>query len=386
MGVLDLARRLNKEYKDDKLAIKADVIPVYEKMQTGAFGFDYPLYGGLPLGRIHTFAGLQHSGKSTAACMMVSAYQRQFPDKVCVYVDMEHSLDLRFQSRMTGMDLTKMIYLNPTTLTGEQVLDEISNFQDEDDIGMIVVDSIPAILPAQAMENDMTKDPGMRGTIAKPLHRFLAAMSSKVSAKNNILLLVNQVRIAGTTFTGAPIYKEPGGQAPDYYSSVKVRFGTRTFIKGDKVDCSDGEGAEGFRLKYSITKNKTSPIARGGGFLSFDYTTGFRWMEDLLEIAYKFNFVQRLNNVTYQLVNLETGEIYKDAEGHDLIGKKKDLEAYLADNAEFQNEYLAMLNRFISASDATYGDILDAREKAEIKAQEAAIEGGSKPVAEEVSE
>lgn len=35
---------------------------------------DYPLYGGLPEGRIITFAGLFHSGKSTAACLAVSAY------------------------------------------------------------------------------------------------------------------------------------------------------------------------------------------------------------------------------------------------------------------------------------------------------------------------
>ena len=49
-SVLEVARKLNKEFKDDKLAIKADITPNYERMSTGAFGFDYPLYGGLPLG------------------------------------------------------------------------------------------------------------------------------------------------------------------------------------------------------------------------------------------------------------------------------------------------------------------------------------------------
>ena len=33
-----------------------------------------------------------------------------------------------------------------------------------------------------------------------------------------------------------------------------------------------------------------------------------------------------------------------------------------------------MLNRYISGSDESYGDILDAREKAEIKAQEESVE------------
>ena len=307
----------------------------------------------------------------------MAAYQRKFPDQMCVYVDLEHALDLKFQCRMTGLDPNRLIYFNPTSLTGEEILDAILEFQQSDDIGMIVLDSIPALLPAQSLENDMTKDPGMRGTIAKSLHRFLVAMSSLVNQKNNIFIMVNQVRVSGTTFTGAPIYSEPGGQGPQYYSSIKVRFGTRTFIKGDKVDASDGEGAEGFRLKFAITKNKCGPIARGGGFISFNYNSGLMWMEDLLEIAYKFEFIQRVNNVTYQLVNLETGEVYVDVEGKELRGKRKDLEEYIYSNIDFQNTYLAMLNRYISGSGDSYGNVLDAREQAEIKSQEESVEAVS---------
>lgn len=377
-SVFELSKKFNKEFSDSSLAIRADVTPEYQRLSTGAFGFDYPLYGGLVYGRIATFSGLQHSGKTGAACVALAAYQRANPDKVCVYVDVEHSLDLKHQVRMTGMDPEKMIYFNPTTLTGEQILDCILEYQKSDDIGMIVIDSIPALLPAQSLENDMTKDPGMRGTIARSLHRFLVAMSSLVSHTGNILILINQVRVAGTTFTGAPIYKEPGGDAPNYYSSIKVRFGTRTFIKGDKVDSSDGEGADGYRLKFAITKNKTGPVARGGGFMSFSYDKGMDWMRDLLEIAYKFDFIHRVNNVTYSLIDLETGEIYKDENGNDLTGKRKVLEDYLANNYEFQNKYLTMLHKFISASDNTYGNILDAREQAEISEEEAQVEKGNK--------
>lgn len=374
-SVLEIAKKLNREFKDDKLAIKADITPNYERMSTGAFGFDYPLYGGLPLGRICTFAGLFHSGKTLAACIAMAAYQRKFPERLCVYVDLEHSLDIKFMARMTGLNPEKMIYFNPTNLTGEQVLDAILEFQKSEDIGMIVLDSIPALLPAESIEKDMTKDPGMRGTIAKPLHRFLIAMSSLVNQQNNIFIMVNQVRVAGTTFTGAPIYSEPGGQGPQYYSSVKVRFGTRTFIKGDRVDLSDGEGAEGFRLKFSITKQKCGPIARGGGFISFNYDKGMMWLDDLLEIAYKFDFIHRVNNITYQLVNLETGEVYIDpTTGKELTGKRKDLEDYIKNNIEFQNHYIAMLNKYISASDDSYGNVLDAREQQEIKAQEDSVE------------
>lgn len=372
--IAEVAKRLNKEFGDNTLAIKADVTPTYERMSTGAFGLDYPLFGGLVYGRIMTFAGMFHSGKTTAACLCLAAYQRANPDKMCIYVDVEHSLDLKFQARMNGVDFEKLIYFNPKTLSGEQILDSILEFEKSEDVGMIILDSIPALLPAQSMENDIEKDPGMRGTIAKPLHRFLIEMSNLVAQQNNILLLINQVRVAGTTFTGAPIYSEPGGQAPQYYSSIKVRFGTRTFIKGDKVDSSDGEGADGFRLKFVITKNKCGPVSRGGGFISYNYQKGLMWMEDLLEIAYKFDFIKRINNITYSLVNLENGEVYKDENGNDLTGKRKDLENYILTNVEFQKEYIDMLNKHIKADDISYGDILDAREVADIKQQEDAVE------------
>lgn len=372
--IAEVAKRLNKEFGDNMLAIKADVTPTYERMSTGAFGLDYPLFGGLVYGRIMTFAGMFHSGKTTAACLCLAAYQRANPDKMCIYVDVEHSLDLKFQARMNGVDFEKLIYFNPKTLSGEQILDAILEFEESEDVGMIILDSIPALLPAQSMENDIEKDPGMRGTIAKPLHRFLIEMSNLVAQQNNILLLINQVRVAGTTFTGAPIYSEPGGQAPQYYSSIKVRFGTRTFIKGDKVDSSDGEGADGFRLKFVITKNKCGPVSRGGGFISYNYQKGLMWMEDLLEIAYKFDFIKRVNNVTYSLINLENGEVYKDENGNDLTGKRKDLENYILTNVEFQKEYIDMLNKHIKADDISYGDILDAREVADIKQQEDAVE------------
>ena len=373
-SVLELTKKLNKEFNDDKLAIKASVSPKYKRMPTGAFGMDYPLGGGLPYGRICEFAGLNHSGKTTAACLAMAAYQRACPDKICLYVDMEHCLDLQFQALMNGLDLNKVIYMSPTNLTGEQVLQAILEYQQSEDIGMIVLDSIPALLPSAVMNSDLTEDKGLRATIASKMHPFLVAMSGLVLAKQNIFIMINQVRVSGKARNGAPIYSEPGGQAPQYYSSIKVRFGNRTFIKGDNNDCSDGENANGFRLKFVVTKNKTFSATRGGGFISYDYSKGLMWLEDMLEIAYKFNFIKRLNNVTYQLINLDNNEVYKDENGKELTGKRKDLEEYILIHIDFQNEYLIMLNKFISADTGSYGDILDAREKASITSQEDLIE------------
>ena len=141
----------------------------------------------------------------------------------------------------------------------------------------------------------------------------------------------------------------------------------------DACGSTNGEGADGFRLQFKIMKNKTAACNRGGGFITYRYDKGLDWLNDLLEIAIGFDFIKRLNNVTYQLVNLETGEIYYDEQGKELKGKKADLIEYIKTNLKFQNEYLAMLNRYIAASDESYGSLLDERASAEIDSQEASI-------------
>ncbi len=375
-SILETVKKLNKEFKSDKLIIKSNIKPNYERLACNALGMDYPLYGGLPLGRLCVYSGLPHSGKTTGACCELAAYQRKFPEQTCVYVDVEHSLDLKFQARMNGIDLDKLYYVDPAGLSGEQICDLIIELQKSDDVGMIVLDSLPAMIPAAVLENDLTKDAGMRGTMAKRLYPFLAEMSSLVSDRNNIFIMINQVRDDGKTFTGIQKWKEPAGQAPGFYSSVSVRFGTRKFTQGDNMDAcgaTNGEGADGFRLQFKIMKNKTAPCNRGGGFITYRYDKGLDWINDLLEIAIGFDFIKRLNNVTYQLVNLETGEIYYDEQGKELKGKKADLIEYIKTNLKFQNEYLAMLNRYIAASDESYGSLLDERAAAEIDSQEASI-------------
>lgn len=375
--IAELAKKFRKEYKDENLMIISNIKPDYQRMPTNALGLDYILAGGIPLGRLIEFSGLQHSGKTTAACVVLAAYQRMFPNQTCVYIDVEHSLDLRFQARMTGLDLSKLFYMNPNGQSGQQILDMIIEMQKSDDVGMIVLDSLPALIPSAVLENDLTKDAGMRATMAKPLYPFCASMAAMVAAKNNLFLMINQVRDDGKTFTGVQKYKEPCGAAPGYYSSIIIRFGTRKFTLGDDMDAcgaKNGEGADGFRLHFKIMKNKCGACNRGGGFLTFRYETGLDWINDLLEIALGFGFIKRLNSITYQLVNLETGEIYQDEEGNLLQGKKADLIAYIKGNINFQNAYLAMLNRVISNEDNNYGNILDERTNAELDAQQNAID------------
>lgn len=373
-SIAEIAKQLNKEYENNNLIIRSDIIPAYKRLASGMMGMDYPLYGGLPYGRLMVYAGLEHSGKTTAACAELAAYQRENPDKTCIYVDVEHSLDLNFQALMNGVDLTRMYYLNPEHMSGDQILETIFALQEADDVGMIILDSIPAMRSQMEMENEFTKDMGMRGNMSKALHKFCPTMCDKLNTKGNIMIMINQVRVKGLTHTGAPIYGEPGGDAPRYYASVKVRFGTRAFMKnGEEMKGNDGEGADGFRLKFKVTKNKTCACNRGGGFITYTYEKGADTVNDLIDVALQFGFISRVNNVTYALVNPMTGDVLIDEEtGEVLQNKKAYLINYLHTHGTFRDTYLAMIRTSIAASNDR--SLLDQQTSREIEAEEDAIE------------
>ena len=378
-----IAKKLCKEYNNNNLIIKSDVVPAYKRLASGMMGMDYPLYGGLPYGRLVVYAGLEHSGKTTAACAELAAYQRENPDKTCLFVDVEHTLDIQFQALMNGVDLSRMYYFSPEGMSGEQILDSILEMQEAPDIGMIVLDSLPAMRSQSELENDFTKDMGMRGNMARALHKFCPTICDRLARKGNIMIMINQVRIKGYTYTGAAIYSEPGGDAPRYYASVKVRFGTRAFMKaGEELKGDNGEGADGFRLKFRITKNKTASPNRGGGFITYKYETGADTVNDLIDIALNFGFIQRINNITYALVNLSTGEVITDSEtGEVLQNKKAYLINYLHTHDSFRAKYLSMIQTFIAASNDK--SILDKESQAAIEEEEDAIEN---PKAHQVDE
>lgn len=287
----EIAKKINKQYGVEMI-VQSDLVPPIEKVPTMAQGFNYALYGGLPLGRVVTMSGKEHSGKTLGAFVMLASYQKYFPDKTCVFIDVEHSIDLEFQNRMTGIDLSKLIYVDTITLGGESVLDLILNLQESEDIGMIVVDSMGALMSNKRIDTELEKDLGMSGNMAKANGNFLKIMTPLVAQKKNILVLINQVSEEKLQ-TGAIKYNEPGGKQLGYAPSLKIRFGTRKFIDAKGNEISSGTDAEGFRLNFVITKNKVDDLRRGGGFATFKYDTGLDVLTDAVNIAVKCGYIKQ---------------------------------------------------------------------------------------------
>ena len=379
-SVLDIAKSLNKSYKNNNLTMLGDVLPEYKRLKSSNLGITYPTYGGIPLNSIVTFSGVSASGKSLMAYAVMADYQREYPDRMCIAVDIENTLgaQLPFFVKMTGLDTSKLTVIRPNGFSAEQIAEMIRELLlKSDDVGMIVVDSLSAMVSADDLENGIEKDSGMRASIAKTLGKFFRIVNPIIAEKETTMICINHVRESKAR-NGAVIYSEPGGHAVSFYPNMRLRFGRLTYVQNDKYDLAKGDDATGFQLKYTIVKSKVSPKDRGGGKITFDNETGMDYMLDNLNIAIDFDFIDRPNLQTYIPINLETGEYYVDEENSTdenteylkFRGRAACIE-YFKTHDKFAREYFDMLSNYMSNMKKNIS-LLDEEDVEAIEAEEKA--------------
>lgn len=388
LTILDFSKKINKEYKTSDMFRIASIIPGYIRIKTKSIPHDWALYGGEPLGRITQDSGMYHSGKTISSGLEVAAMQELHPDKYVLYVDAEHALDIDFYCLMNNIDPNRLIVFEPEVgMSAEQIFGVLIQMLSTcDDVSYVVFDSVAALVTESDMGSDFEKDNGMRAAVAKVLHKFCREIIPILRKKQMGFKFINQARISGymrgSGGAQIPIYSEYGGTALGFYSSVSKRFGTRKFIDEDGNELSGvkGEGAAGFRIYFNVIKNKTAPVARGGGFMTYFYETGLDYVGDLFETALKFGYIKNFGESTrtYILSNPTTGEIYTDENDKPIKGYPKALKEYLRTHTDFCDKYLEILQTAMSAKNTV--NLLSDEIKAEIDLEESSISGNKSAV------
>ena len=393
MSFADYAKQFAKTRKNDNILRQSSLIPQYTRIKSLCPGVAYPTWGGLPHGgRIFEVSGLNSSGKTSGVSAFIADYQRNFPDKVVLYVDVENTYDVAYHAAANGFDPEKVYVYSPDVgEPGEIILGTILDMVNTvSDLSMIVVDSIPALVPSIDYESEFEKDNGMRGTLAKFLYKWQRELIPAIRKNDIDLFLVNQTRVKGKTQQGADILDEPCGDAIKFYASVRIRFGRRKFVDADGkelktstkagqvTNAATGEGAAGYKIQFSILKNKTAPTTRGGGLITymFDETGKQAYMDitrDMFNIATKFKFINRLNNVTYEVLDPKTGKIMVDENGEVLRGMKANLYEYFKTHREFTEQYTLAVNEKLASSAEFGGNLLDAETAAALQKEDEGV-------------
>lgn len=218
-----------------------------EVISTGIFAVDRVLgVGGFPRGRIVEVVGNTASGKTTLCLQLIAAAQAQGHE--CAFIDAEHALD-EVWATSRGVDMDNLVIGKPEW--GEQALTLVEDLCETFKIGLIVVDSVAALIPKKELEGDIG-DSSM-GLHAKLMSQAMRKLTSLVAKSNTCVVFTNQYRSSMSQF--GPGNVTTGGNALKYYASIRIET---TNVGKIKVGGGDSEDAEviGNDIRVTVIKNK----------------------------------------------------------------------------------------------------------------------------------
>jgi recombination protein RecA len=177
---------------------------------------------------------------------------------------------------------------------------------DTGEVGLVIQDSIAAMVSAQEMDKTVA-DKTYAG-ISMPLTVFGRKAEMLCHKYNATVIGINQIRDDLSAMYGGAI-KTPGGRAWKHLCSVRMQFTRGAFIneKGEEIKRSS-ESPAGNKVLMTMTKNKTCPANRRGGYYTIDYANGIDYLTDLLEVAIKYDLIAQ-KGAWFSVINPDTGEI-----------------------------------------------------------------------------
>lgn len=215
-----------------KVVTKASELAPIQRIPTGIFEFDFATGGGIPRGRISIIYGPESSGKSNALYKAMANAQRLPPpcNKVAL-VDVEGTFDPVWAA-MLGVMVEDLILIKPNH--GEQAVDITTGLISIDEIVMVGVDSVAAMISIREAEASTEKaDVGTQALLIKRLCNKLILAMSVESRRNHYpsVVLINQTRFKIGVMFGDP-ETMPGGNTLKFSSSLTVRlYGKNEMVK-----------------------------------------------------------------------------------------------------------------------------------------------------------
>lgn len=331
MAKSPLAMALRKSIGDNDEVQKVETwidtgLPQLNKAVSGRYR------GGFPSGRIVEVSGPPSAGKTYIATEVMSSAQRL--GGVAVFLDHENSFDVDLGVK-NGLnvdeDAGQWVYKQPETfedavdLTGELLhLIRTNELIDPKAPIVVVYDSLASMVPKQKADKFAKKAEG-KGTdkdelnmndntaLARCTSAHFPTLALWARKYNACLVFLNQIRTKIGVMFGDPT-TTPGGNAPEFYCSVRIRLGASQ-LKDGKEKIGQDVGAE-------CIKNKVAPpFARCGWKFYYDTAIGIDVVESLVDHM------------------IEVGRLEKNSAGRIVIGGKAYTRADVI--KQFRDENLA---------------------------------------------
>jgi recombination protein RecA len=168
---------------------------------------------------------------------------------IAAFIDAEHALDPEYAKKI-GVDTDALLVSQPDT--GEQALEIADMLIRSGALGIVVIDSVAALVPRAEIEGEMGDS--HVGLQARLMSQALRKLTGALSQSRTTAVFINQLREKVGVLFGSP-ETTTGGRALKFYSSVRLDVRRIETLK-------DGTDAVGNRIRVKVVKNKMSPPFR----------------------------------------------------------------------------------------------------------------------------
>lgn len=343
-------------------------------------------YGGIPRSCYTEFFGAPGGGKSTTSIDIcknaIQVFRKEYEDQIkeyqdkvssgkkeyqgpledlqelgpkkILYVDLENSFDVKWAVTL-GIDKDDIVsednvfnIMSVPNVAAEDVLQTVIDLIQTDEVGLVVIDSIPSLVPRQMLEKQM----GERtvAALAGCLNVFFVKAVPLLKKYNCTLLAINQIR---DNMDNPYVTKTPGGNAPKFYASLRMEFriGNPVDVFGNELP-KNTEDPSGYIINAKLVKQKSAPSDRKMGtyFLMFD--GGIREDFDYAKLAVnKYQFIRKQGG-WFTICDPYTGEVLEDTEGKivKVHGMNKVYD-YLKENSEYYNKIKRYITEDLNGQD-----------------------------------
>jgi recombination protein RecA len=203
--------------------------------------------GGVPRGRVVEIFGPESSGKTTWALSLIAKAQRA--GDIAAYIDAEHALDPGYAQHL-GVNIDDLVINQPNS--GEQALQVANDLVESMCVGIIVVDSVAALVPEAELAGDIGD--AHVGLQARLMSQALRILTAKAEKNKVTVVFINQIREKIGVLYGNP-ETTTGGRALKFYSSVRLDVRRKEEIK-------DGTELIGHSIRIKAVKNKVGTPLR----------------------------------------------------------------------------------------------------------------------------
>lgn len=288
--------------------------------------------GGLPKGRIIEISGEEGSYKSALSWAIAGDVQRA--GKLVAWIDAENAVDFRIPKvrkflTTLGVDHKSVIIVRPDT--AEQAFQIIHAMATNDEIGLIVFDSIVALSNIREEKADITKED--RNTLPMTINKGLRRTAKLLRDSDCTLILINQLR--ENMDRRGPFdkkWKTTGGKGLAHWCSLRL------FAYKQKIKNNDREQI-GNQVTYCVEKTRFD-VPRDNAVMFYYFSKGFDTSEELIELCINWGILEKSGNsfVYYK----SDKHKHKRSEWISLVGKSEKLYNKLL--AEVSEEYEAYYN------------------------------------------